>query len=169
MLPHQWHRNCHVRARSDRSVLVPYEPTMVEPYLGRAGDHLAPEAIVVYGSIHAPWEMFVIAAKVVAQHYSTCCSIPLRHITLQHLRGFEFFYNNVLQLELTREKYRSKDPMPSFCQLLQQFRARKATDPRDMVYALFGFATDINAELGFSPDYLISKREVYEKITVLCM
>lgn len=157
----------------DHGVLDAFWSLMSQPWWSRIWvvqeTLLPPEVIVVYGSIFAPWKKFATAAEVVAQHYSTCCSISLRSLSPQHLRGFEQFYTGVLQLEQIRENHLAKGPMLPFHQLLQQFRLREATDPRDMVHALFGFARDINAQLGFAPDYSLTKRDVYEKITVLSM
>ncbi|KAF7671351.1 hypothetical protein GT037_010676 [Alternaria burnsii] len=53
--------------------------------------------------------------------------------------------------------------------LLDEARKYLATDPRDMVYALYGFPAfqELFRRFGFKPDYTIQERELYERVTRL--
>ena len=55
--------------------------------------------------------------------------------------------------------------------VLDEARAFSSSDPRDKVYALFGYPAfqRLAEEFGFKPDYTISLRETYELVTVLTM
>lgn len=46
-----------------------------------------------------------------------------------------------------------------------RWRSRRCTDPRDKVHALLGLITNVPVDM--EPDYSLTKREVYENITLL--
>lgn len=55
--------------------------------------------------------------------------------------------------------------------VLDEARAFSSSDPRDKVYALFGYPAfqRLAEEFGFKPDYTISLRETYELVTAMTM
>ncbi|CAN9343177.1 unnamed protein product [Alternaria sp. RS040] len=55
--------------------------------------------------------------------------------------------------------------------LLDEARSYLATDSRDKVYALYGFAAfqELFQRFGFKPDYTIKERELYEQVTRLAI
>jgi hypothetical protein len=53
--------------------------------------------------------------------------------------------------------------------LLRKFRDRKASDPRDKVYALLGLVRTPQSRLPMIPDYSLSEVEVFRQATLECI
>ncbi|KAH6714755.1 hypothetical protein BKA61DRAFT_643463 [Leptodontidium sp. MPI-SDFR-AT-0119] len=52
----------------------------------------------------------------------------------------------------------------SLAELIDMFHARKATDPRDKVYALLGISSNDPKKAGLQPDYEISWEELFQQL-----
>lgn len=129
---------------------------------------LPPQALMVYGSVSAPWQMFLRASRAIQTHTRGCCSSTLNLMYERHRFLIRRIRALVHELEASRQDLMKQISSP-FRELLYRYRGRKASDGRDMVYALTGLATDIEPELGFKPDYTLSKQEVYKKITLFSL
>jgi hypothetical protein len=125
---------------------------------------LPPEAVLVFGSISIPWGLMEKAGLGYHRHSARCCATVREGFKDSHRIIFSKFKRNIFRLEITRKE---SIKVEGFHQLLWRYRTRKATDPRDMVYGLFGFASGfIN---GMTADYTLTKNEVYQQITLSCL
>ena len=137
---------------------------------------MARKATVVYGTLSAPWSMFADAAINLSQQF-----LSQDHDQVSFLQQFaalpawtqarsdtgdalEDFSANVLSIEYTRREHTGTSTV-EILSLLQRFRARRATDARDKVFALYGLASapvycplDIN--------YAMTEQEVFTNTTI---
>jgi hypothetical protein len=130
---------------------------------------------MVYGSVSAPWGMFARAALSFNRHLSSCCSSLAEAIPRDELRVLVDFSDQIWGIEQLRTSHfehamggniGSETPRgeKTMLSLLQQFRGRKASDPRDKVYALLSLVPPGGTEL--LPDYSLSVEEVFRKATL---
>lgn len=61
---------------------------------------------------------------------------------------------------LRRYSWRSEEP--DLRTLLRRFRASKATDPRDKIYALLGMSSDVLSDGALRPDYTVSLKQAIQ-------
>jgi hypothetical protein len=130
---------------------------------------LPPKVSLIFGSVSASWQEFSDASICCRNHYQSCCALALQSMQFEHVNGMEKFAVAVAELDMIRKRFFESKYMLPFHELLWWLRCRDATDHRDMIYALLGFASDINPQLGFVPDYKASKKEVYKRIAVASM
>ncbi|OAL44115.1 hypothetical protein IQ07DRAFT_592559 [Pyrenochaeta sp. DS3sAY3a] len=138
-----------------------------------------PDILVVFGNISAPWEMLATAAFNYIQHSTGCCrdglkSLPrdqskvlsdccLRILDIEEMRtGQSCFYRSHLVDEVEFKKR-------SMLALLRRFRDRKASDPRDKVYALLSLVHAPQRRKAFLSDYSLSEVEVFRLATLECI
>lgn len=112
-----------------------------------------------------------------------CGKRELRWLTMAraafHLKDIADFHtdadmdvNPLLELTLTLEsaRHRHNDTNiidgPTLLDLLVQNRDRKASDPRDKVFALLGLLRNHEWQVQIQPDYHISWAELYRKVVV---
>jgi hypothetical protein len=141
---------------------------------------LPPEATVVHGTVSAPWSMFATAASRCSHHLHHCCAKHVEKLPRDILNVLKSFCDRVLDIEKMRSICRPGSPNPALLQplhpattyhegtersslitLLRRFRNRKATDPRDKVYALLSLVDPSPDRPPLIPDYSLSEAEVY--------
>lgn len=134
---------------------------------------------VTYGSISAPWDMFVQAASSHATHVMECCSrLDIPQDQSKVLGKFDLSIVELNELRSVQDAkingQMSIDPIvftrnTSLLGLLQKFRHRKATDPRDKVYALLSLTQKPEGRPPFSPDYSLSEIDAFCRATLECI
>jgi hypothetical protein len=137
---------------------------------------LPPEVTVMHGTISAPWSMFSKAASRCFHHIHHCCAKDAENIPCDILNVLIDFSERVLDIEKMRSMRKAgitdlihASSLPtnrashevsersSLISLLRRFRNRKATDPRDKVYALLSLAQQ---------NYTLSEVEVYTRASL---
>lgn len=134
--------------------------------------------LIICGPVSAPWSMFANAASRFSEHSGTCCSRFTATFPRDLWRVLLDFSSQVrdikdLRTAHSRQKAWSESDTYggvqlkdlTFLKLLQRFRNRQASDPRDKVYALLSLAKVNAGGPNIVPDYTLSDREVYTKAT----
>ncbi|KAE8329376.1 heterokaryon incompatibility protein-domain-containing protein [Aspergillus sergii] len=114
---------------------------------------IASRIMILYGSMIAPWEMFVKAANRV--HGNPQMQIP--SLAVNDMKVLAEFSRRIRSIESIRARWQSPEQI-TLLQLLRQFSGREATDPRDKVYALLGLAKD---QPTVEPNYAASELDVF--------
>ncbi|USP74885.1 HET-domain-containing protein [Curvularia clavata] len=140
---------------------------------------LAPKVTVVCGTVSAPWTMFAQAASQCLHHLHHCCSEKMEHLPRDLLNVLEDFGERIVDIDNLRKTFLeettqtssetaileprdcSSPDQRSLVSLLRRFRGRKASDPRDKVYALLGLVQPSSHRPPLIPDYSLSSAEVY--------
>lgn len=125
---------------------------------------LPTEALLVFGSISANWETIIKAVQSIRMHRRSCCKLFWNNMSDDEKRPFHVLPRETLVLNAT--KYYVEHGI-DFYRTLWWYRARNASDPRDKIYGLLGIASSVIGKI--EPDYSLSKREVYEQATLLCI
>lgn len=114
---------------------------------------IATRIMILYGSMIAPWEMFVQAANRVLGN----SQMQISSLAVNDTKVLLEFSRRILSIESIRARWQSPEQI-TLLQLLRQFSGREATDPRDKVYALLGLAKD---KPSVEPNYAASERDVF--------
>ncbi|QMW44309.1 hypothetical protein G4B11_007729 [Aspergillus flavus] len=114
---------------------------------------IATKIMILYGSMIAPWEMFVKAANRVLGN----SQMQISSLAVNDTKVLLEFSRRILSIESIRARWQSPEQI-TMLQLLRQFSGREATDPRDKVYALLGLAKD---KPTVEPNYAASERAVF--------
>ncbi|GAB1195643.1 hypothetical protein APSETT444_004905 [Aspergillus pseudonomiae] len=114
--------------------------------------------MILYGSMIAPWETFVKAANCV--HENAGKVIP--SLAPSDVKFLVEFSRRIRGIESIRNRWQSPEQI-TLVQLLRQFSGRKATDPRDKVYALLGLAKD---KPSVEPNYAAAELDVLADTTL---
>jgi len=124
---------------------------------------LPPLATVVWGSMSAPWKIFVDATMNFEKHIDGCC---LEHNNSPRLYfGTLKAFNSVITtIESTRIDRQAAHDLHIF-KLLNLYFDREATVPQDKVYALYGLVT-WQGESRIEPNYKLSTNKFYEDVTL---
>jgi hypothetical protein len=132
--------------------------------------------VVVYGTVSAPWTMFATAASEYKKHSTTCCADIAHGIPKDEEKTLTDSCNKVSDIHALRivqhaVERRSfggerEDEFMSLLGLLRRFRDRKASDPRDKVYALLSMARTPHDRAPLLPDYSLSEVEVFTQATM---
>ena len=141
---------------------------------------VAPPLIdVVYGACSAPWNMFTLAAWSQINHSTHCCADKYARLPRDLRKVLEDFSQRVTGIDelrnaqnLFNRQVREPEPVGrSLLELLRRFRDRKASDPRDKVYALLSLVRSEQESfaLPMLPDYALSESEVFTKATLQCI
>jgi hypothetical protein len=144
---------------------------------------VAPRVLLVYGTVSAPWEMFWDAAANYAANsrsfysrtfgefprdqanvLSDCCS---RIFGIAESRVRSGLYKHINYDSLIPPN--TPNDAPSLLDLLRKFRDRRASDPRDKVYALLSLARISYDTPSLIPDYSLSEVEVFRQATLHCI
>ena len=142
---------------------------------------LPPVVTIICGSVSAPWTMFAQAASRYLDHSRGCCHRVSAKLPRDHLNVLQSFSRLIFDLDELRRTFsdtntpeknqlisqdqfahvdtKEVSPATSLLSLLRRFRNRKATDPRDKVYALLSLCPNTSV----LPDYAASEREVYTR------
>jgi hypothetical protein len=148
---------------------------------------LPPKVTVVHGTISAPWSLFAQAASRCSHHIHHCCTKHTEELPRDIVNVLKDFCERVLDIETMRSACRGDSTEPinlgrldfdvvhenveksSLITLLRRFRNRKATDPRDKVYALLSLVEPSVGRRSLRPDYSLSDAEVYIRATMECI
>lgn len=110
------------------------------------------------------WRMWVIQEVAVARSVICLCgpyeftwwdlayaenkartdNVPIFHHTEEELLAGNIFLANVGPMSQYRLRFWAKEPLPILELLMNNLRCR-ASDPKDMIYSLMGFATDVTS------------------------
>lgn len=128
-----------------------------------------PHVVLLYGTNTAPWAMFAKAASEYKIHSNTCCRELIRGLPRDQERVVSNSFETISAIQDLRLRYhtsRSQSTRLSLLNLLSQFRDRKASDPRDKVYALLSMARVLPGPYHLAPDYSLSEAEVFRIATL---
>lgn len=107
-------------------------------------------------------------------HRSGCCSRFVASMPRDQTKVIEDFCDRIMDITALRTRLRTPGRI-RLLSLLQLFRDRRATDPRDKVYALLGLS---RAPISKSwkpgkkqliPDYTLSEAEAFRQATLECI
>jgi hypothetical protein len=121
-----------------------------------------------YGTISAPWSMFAEAVCQISFHRVTCCRELFDHLPRDEGLVINNSFKMILAIANLRQRYHTHYPdiKVPLLDLLRQFRDRKASEPRDKVYALLNMAqTPLDRE-PLVPDYSLDEVEVFRQATL---
>jgi hypothetical protein len=141
---------------------------------------LNPNIVMVYGTTTVPWAMFASAADIYTKDLEELYSLLMSKIPRDQVKVLEDCFSRIRDIDKLRivqgtdasdwrggqARFNTKWPL---LDLLQKFRDRRASDPRDKVFALLGLARPSNAMSGLLPDYSLSEVEVFRQATLACM
>ena len=119
---------------------------------------------VVHGQEQIHWSVLAHAVGNFDIHISDCCKDIFATIPLEERKLFAFFETKVKDIEYIRQR-RSTGTRLKLEWLLPHFFSRRATDPRDKVYALLSLVDPAQAEL-IKPDYDKPAQDLYEELTI---
>jgi hypothetical protein len=127
--------------------------------------------VVIYGTISAPWSMFASAASEYKKHSTACCADVVRGIPKDEEKILADSCNKIADIHALRILQHTvdrrgldgqrEDDFISLLDLLRKFRNRKASDPRDKVYALLSMVLTPPGRPPLLPDYSLSEVEVF--------
>lgn len=130
---------------------------------------LPPQVVILYGTTSAPWIMFARAAKEYRVHSSSCCREFLQKLPRDEEAVVRNSLETMSKIEDLRRRYhtdQSETAYLSLLDLLRLFRDRKASDPKDKVFALLSMAEVVPGREPLTPDYSLSEKEVYRQATL---
>ncbi|KAL5372637.1 hypothetical protein DPSP01_013345 [Paraphaeosphaeria sporulosa] len=140
------------------------------------------DVLMVCGSVLAPLGMFAEAASMSIQHSSTYCARIAASVQRDLWMVLVDFSSQVRDIQDIRSAYARQEAWSAsdtygnvqlkdlaLLRFLERFRNRKASDPRDKVYALLSLAKTIGGGPHIVPDYTLSDREVYAQATFAIM
>ncbi|EAT87885.1 hypothetical protein SNOG_04125 [Parastagonospora nodorum SN15] len=138
---------------------------------------VAQTILVVYGTMSAPGSLFACAAGPYIHHSTSCCSESVTRLSTDQAKVLADCCNRILGIEELQMKTQRHDsggmgelePDWSLLELLRKFRDRRATDPRDKVYALLNLIARSGTSTEIIPDYTLSEIEVYSRATLVCI
>jgi len=124
-----------------------------------------PRVVITYGTISATWNMFALAADNYTRHSAACCKEVIRVLPLDQQKVIAGSCKKIMGIYNLRQStlYPSTRVSLGLLNLLTQFRDRKASDPRDKVYALLSMAWTPPGRPPLIPDYSLSERNVFCK------
>ncbi|KAJ4992032.1 heterokaryon incompatibility protein [Stagonosporopsis vannaccii] len=137
-----------------------------------------PMVDIVYGGCSAPWDLFTCAAQSQAKHSTLCCTDSYRRLPRDLCKVLEDFCQRVTGIDELRTAHkwlggRPREPRPgarSLLDLLRKFRNRKASDPRDKVYALLCLVEPEEGDLApMLPNYNLTESEAFIQATLQCI
>lgn len=139
------------------------------------------ELILFYGTVSAPWSIFARAASNYVEHSGSCCSAISQLLPRDQQKVLADFSQRVIDIDQLRFLYmrtpgsrlnelenksgfidRQRELLP----FLRRFRNRKASDPRDKVYALLSLLHLEQKYTSLLPDYSLGVAEVFQKATL---
>jgi hypothetical protein len=135
-----------------------------------------PEVIVVYGTASAPWRVLASAARNYFSHSTKCCMQFVKTMP-RDAKVLDDCFNRILAIDDLRKEHYVSTPRQlaapnrgsqtwPLLDLLRRFRDRKATDPRDKVYALLSIAYMSDP---MAPDYSWTDVMVFRRATLTCI
>ncbi|KAK0619562.1 heterokaryon incompatibility protein-domain-containing protein [Immersiella caudata] len=123
---------------------------------------VATKAVVYYGDLSAPWDMFAGAAIA----YSSKKLANSIESAYPYIRSLSRFSSTVGEMEGVRSAWNDRGRLVTLLTLLRRFRARQTTDPRDKVYALLGIVQSWEGQERIIPDYGLDPQQAFHKTAV---
>ncbi|XP_014555305.1 hypothetical protein COCVIDRAFT_102674 [Bipolaris victoriae FI3] len=130
---------------------------------------LPPQVVILYGTISAPWIIFARAAKEYRVHSSSCCREFLQKLPRDEEAVVRNSFETMSKIEDLRQRYHTHQSETAYLgllDLLRLFRDRKASEPKDKVFALLSIAEVVPGREPLTPDYSLSEKEVYRQATL---
>jgi len=128
-----------------------------------------PQVVITHGTISASWDIFAQGANKYTHHSAGCCKDIVQSLPSDQQKVISDSCKKITGIEQLRWSTRSSSIAPTgpvslgLLNLLTQFRDRKASDPRDKVYALLSMAWTPPGRTPLTPDYSLSERSVFCK------
>jgi hypothetical protein len=134
-----------------------------------------PEVLIVYGTASAPWRVLASAARTYVSHSTKCCTQFVKSMP-RDAKVLDDCFNRILAIDGLRKGHYMRAPRKlaalyrggqswPLLDLLRKFRDRKATDPRDKVYALLSIAYMSDP---MAPNYSWTDVMVFRRATLNC-
>ncbi|KAK0652628.1 heterokaryon incompatibility protein-domain-containing protein [Cercophora newfieldiana] len=123
---------------------------------------VATQAVVYYGDLCAPWNMFTGAAAA----YNRKKLANSVESAYPYIRSLSRFSSTVGEMEGVRSAWNDRGRLVTLLPLLRRFRTRDATDPRDKVYALLGLVQSWEGQERIIPDYSLDAQQVFRKTAI---
>ncbi|RYN46187.1 hypothetical protein AA0118_g12621 [Alternaria tenuissima] len=125
--------------------------------------------VVAYGTISTPWRTFAVAAKSYHYHSNRCCKGAIQRLPPDQQKVINDSFNKISSIDRLRYSQRNHNADANsigLLDLLTQFRDRKASDPRDKVYALLSMTHTPEGRAPLTPDYSLSEKKVFLHATL---
>ncbi|MCJ1259478.1 hypothetical protein MMC24_007316 [Lignoscripta atroalba] len=153
---------------SGREVLRALWFLMHRPWWGRVWTVqeciLAPNSVILYGPVMAPFEMFLLAASSYnSQAISSESELPQR-LPRANATILRHFSQTLTDIDAYRQRQLSGQKI-DLVSALRSFRIREATDDRDKIYGLLGLDIDWHGQEPLYPSYQLSTPQVYQNAT----
>lgn len=170
--------------RSDRLLLIEALRKMMQPPFTPWWSRIwtvqeiavAKKVFVTYRTISAPWSLFAGAAARYLRHSTSCCSESVTTLPTDQAKVLADSFRRILGIDELKVGGKFSGPrrtgLPpgwSLLDLLRRFRDRRATDPRDKIYALLSLASKSYTSTEIIPDYTLSEIEVFCQATLACI
>jgi len=127
-----------------------------------------PRVVIMHGTVSASWDMFAYGAFCYTQHSAHCCKGVIQNLppdqekvvtgSCKRILGLAY-----LRMDTNNAKWTCDLESLRLLSLLTRFRDRKASDPRDKVYALLSMTWTPPGRTSLVPDYSLSKTEVFRR------
>ncbi|KAH7068470.1 hypothetical protein FB567DRAFT_573932 [Paraphoma chrysanthemicola] len=141
---------------------------------------VAPEILLVYGGVSAPWNMLSLAMSNYIRHSFSCCASFVNTLPTDQTKVLDNCGSSIRIIEELRRgqevyalpsgaiggEYLSQYTLQ---RLLRKFRNRQASDPRDKVFALLNIARPPAAGSAMIPDYSLSEASVFCRANLECI
>lgn len=140
------------------------------------------DVLMICGSVSASWYIFTEAASNFTKHSGGCCARGFATLPRDLRMLLVDFSSQVSGIQDLRTAYTRQETQVvlasnyavqwqdlTLLRLLQRFRNRRASDPRDKVYALLSLVSKNIDGPHIVPDYTLSDSEVYTQRTFKIM
>ncbi|KAF2831779.1 HET-domain-containing protein [Ophiobolus disseminans] len=138
------------------------------------------EVFIVYGTISVPIQLLASAARTYMTHSSSCCATFFSKLPKDQAKVLDDCCSRILGIdelrtvqEIRKTEWGADDATFSerspLLDLLRKFRDRRASDPRDKVYALLSMARKSQSRPRMVPDYSLTEAEVFCRATLECI
>ncbi|KAI9148970.1 Heterokaryon incompatibility protein [Paramyrothecium foliicola] len=121
-------------------------------------------AVIVYGTVEAPCQMFFLAAERYAGLASEIDPEFIEGLGQFRADTLRHFSQTLMDLSTyhTKQHYQCID----FRSLLRHFRSRQATNHKDKIYGLLGLNIDWRGRSPLLPDYTLETTQIYQSATL---
>lgn len=125
-----------------------------------------PHVVITHGTISASWDMFARGGAKYTHHSADCCKKVVQRLPPDQQKVVADSCRKIIGIDSLRWSTQSLSIHPDLkslglLSLLTQFRDRKASDPRDKVYALLSMTWTPPGRTPLVPDYSLSETEVF--------
>ncbi|KAK4634123.1 hypothetical protein CLAFUW4_01196 [Fulvia fulva] len=125
----------------------------------------AVDATVMRGPISLPWRTLVTACLNWVRHFDSCCHSCIFGLTIHDFDQLQRLFVQVIKLHHAKLQQRQDQALH---EILIDFQAKEATDPRDKIYGLLSLQSE-SRRVNLNPDYTLSVREVFVQAATAMM